>query len=100
MHWVPCAFNLARLNAGKSMAARMAMMAMTTNSSISVNAPRRWCGFLEEWNRGDGTLGINSIQKTIPALRQKTCVVENSLLADQFNIGGAGKSTLSVPPAP
>src|SRR6516164_4063601 len=32
---------LARFNAGNSMAARMAMMAMTTSSSISVNPARR-----------------------------------------------------------
>src|SRR5947208_738483 len=33
-----CALPLARDNAGKSIAARMAMIAMTTNSSISVKA--------------------------------------------------------------
>src|ERR1700682_5117517 len=35
----PWAFAFALLKAGRIMAARMAMMAMTTNSSISVNAP-------------------------------------------------------------
>jgi hypothetical protein len=35
------AFRLARDKAGKSMAARIAMMAITTNSSISVKPPRR-----------------------------------------------------------
>jgi hypothetical protein len=34
------AFNLALDSAGKSRAARMAMMAMTTNSSIKVKAPQ------------------------------------------------------------
>jgi hypothetical protein len=40
---VRIALDLARANAGKSIAANMAMMAMTTNSSIKVNAgaPRR-----------------------------------------------------------
>ena len=33
-----CALNFARDNAGKSIAARIAIMAMTTNSSINVNA--------------------------------------------------------------
>src|SRR6185503_16633508 len=37
---MPWAFSLARLKAGNNMAARMAMMAMTTSSSISVNARR------------------------------------------------------------
>jgi protein-S-isoprenylcysteine O-methyltransferase Ste14 len=41
MHWMPWALVLALLNAGNSIAARMAMMAMTTNSSIKVNAPAR-----------------------------------------------------------
>jgi hypothetical protein len=33
-----CAFALAAASAGNSIAAKMAMMAITTNSSISVNA--------------------------------------------------------------
>ena len=37
MQPMPCAFCLALANAGSSMAARMAMMAMTTSSSIKVN---------------------------------------------------------------
>ena len=36
MHWMPWALSLARVKAGKSRAARMAMMAMTTSSSINV----------------------------------------------------------------
>jgi hypothetical protein len=40
MQEMPVAFALALLRAGKSMAARIAMMAMTTNNSINVNAPR------------------------------------------------------------
>jgi hypothetical protein len=36
----PNAFSLALANAGRSMAARMAMMAITTKSSISVKARR------------------------------------------------------------
>jgi hypothetical protein len=35
-HWIPCALALALDKAGKSRAARMAMIAMTTNSSIKV----------------------------------------------------------------
>src|ERR1035441_7781646 len=44
MHCTPCAFSLARDNAGSSSAARIAMMAMTTSSSMSVNprAGRAW----------------------------------------------------------
>ena len=38
MQTIRWAFASARLNAGKSKAARMAMMAMTTNNSIKVNA--------------------------------------------------------------
>jgi hypothetical protein len=37
MHWIECAFCLALASAGKSSAARMAMMAITTSSSIRVN---------------------------------------------------------------
>ena len=36
---VALAFSLARDNAGRSIAARMAMMAITTSSSINVNPP-------------------------------------------------------------
>src|ERR1035441_10672402 len=39
-----CALALARESAGSSNAASMAMMAMTTNSSMSVNARRRRLG--------------------------------------------------------
>src|SRR5262245_60013676 len=38
MHCNPCAFNFALPSTGRSMAARMAMMAMTINSSIKVKA--------------------------------------------------------------
>ena|ERR1022692_2884464 len=41
MHKIPLAFNLALLRAGSSMAARNAMMAMTTSSSIKVKPRRR-----------------------------------------------------------
>src|SRR5262245_17899747 len=37
---MPCAFVFALARAGKSMPAKMAMMAMTTRSSIKVNAAR------------------------------------------------------------
>ena len=36
-HEIPWARSFALLNAGSSMAAKIAMMAMTTNSSINVN---------------------------------------------------------------
>src|ERR1051325_5970640 len=39
---MPWALVLALLNAGNSMAARMAMMAMTTSSSINVKPDRFW----------------------------------------------------------
>src|SRR5204862_2975660 len=38
-HWVRRAFSRAAANAGSSMAAKMPMIAMTTNSSISVKPP-------------------------------------------------------------
>src|SRR5947208_685956 len=41
VHMVARAFSRAWANTGKRMAARMAMMAITTRSSISVNAERR-----------------------------------------------------------
>src|SRR5262245_41690883 len=40
VHWVRWAFSLAPDKAGSSIAARMAMMAMTTSSSMSVNPVR------------------------------------------------------------
>src|SRR5260370_7058392 len=42
-HWVRLACSLALARAGNSIAARMAMMAITTSSSINVNA-LRWPG--------------------------------------------------------
>ena len=39
-HWACLALALARANAGSNMAARIAMMAMTTSSSMSVKAGR------------------------------------------------------------
>jgi hypothetical protein len=40
MHFIPCAFALALLKAGNNIAARMAMIAMTTRSSIKVKPTR------------------------------------------------------------
>src|SRR4051812_22220809 len=40
MHWMPCARIFAWLKAGNNKAARMAMMAITTRSSIRVKASR------------------------------------------------------------
>src|SRR5215831_16289940 len=40
VHWMRLAANFALAKAGKSIAARMAMMAMTTRSSMSVNPVR------------------------------------------------------------
>jgi hypothetical protein len=41
MHTMPCALFFAPANAGSNIAAKMAMMAITTNSSIRVNARDR-----------------------------------------------------------
>src|SRR5689334_2360130 len=41
MQWTPCALHLARDSAGSNMAARMAMMAITTSNSIRVNPVTR-----------------------------------------------------------
>ncbi len=40
MHWMPCAFCLALAKAGSSIAAKIAIMAMTTSNSIKVNPSR------------------------------------------------------------
>src|SRR5580765_4944096 len=40
-HWMPCAFVFDLLNAGSSRPARMAIIAITTSSSISVKAEAR-----------------------------------------------------------
>src|SRR5712664_1849635 len=40
MHVIPCALSFARDSAGSSSAARIAMIAMTTSSSMRVNAER------------------------------------------------------------
>ena len=41
MHCTPWAFSLARVRAGSSSAARIAIMAITTSNSMSVNPPER-----------------------------------------------------------
>jgi hypothetical protein len=46
MHFARLPFSFALDNAGKSMEARIAMMAITTNSSISVNATARDAAFM------------------------------------------------------
>ena len=46
------ALALARVNAGSSIAARMAMIAITTSSSIRVNPPREWAVSLLDLFRG------------------------------------------------
>src|SRR5436309_2899730 len=40
MHWMPCALAFVFASVGSSRLARMAMIAMTTSSSINVNARR------------------------------------------------------------
>jgi hypothetical protein len=52
------ALALAFESAGNSIAARMAMMAMTTSSSISVKPPRRVQGFMNE-QTGDVNFCMN-----------------------------------------
>src|SRR5690242_844323 len=44
---MPCALDLARVKAGKSRAARIAMIAITTSNSIKVK-PRRWTGVFDD----------------------------------------------------
>src|SRR6266850_1248796 len=46
MHWIACALTLARARAGSNMAARIAMMAMTTSSSIRVKPVQLDLGLL------------------------------------------------------
>jgi hypothetical protein len=51
MQFIKYALRLAAASAGSKIAAKMAMMAMTTSSSISVKAARRltlWSVFLEK----------------------------------------------------
>ena len=52
MHWTRLDFSLALLNAGNSKLARMAMMAITTSNSMSVNARLSFIGS----NKGRGGL--------------------------------------------
>src|ERR1700722_15738892 len=52
------AFSLADASAGKSIAARMAMMAMTTSSSMSVKARFDFKEFLKVFISSSGTFGI------------------------------------------
>src|SRR2546426_301881 len=46
IHLIPCALVLALARAGRSMLARIAIIAITTSSSIKVNAQRDWLGEL------------------------------------------------------
>ena len=59
MHPVCLAFSLALERAGKSMPARMAMMAMTTNSSMSVKP------FLEAVDREDFMGKMDSVIRVL-----------------------------------
>ena len=56
MHWIPWLCSLALVNAGSSIAANMAMMAMTTSNSINVNPPPRrgmvWLLWVMVFSRG------------------------------------------------
>lgn len=75
-HEVRLAFSLAALKAGNSMPARMAMIAMTTNHSIKVNA-NRGLGAGARQERGDPsetqdrsfafTAQVGSIPVSVPA---------------------------------
>ena len=58
MHWMPWALDFALPKAGKSMPAKMAMMAITTKSSISVKPDRRpdLCDRVDE--DGDGFMDV------------------------------------------
>ena len=47
MHWIAWALTFALLNAGNNIAVRIAIMAITTRSSMSVNA---WRGFRPEFD--------------------------------------------------
>src|SRR5215831_5139857 len=53
--WTPQAFSFAFVRAGKSMAARMAIMAMTTSSSIKVK-PREQTREAEEFGGADDSV--------------------------------------------
>jgi hypothetical protein len=57
MHLMRWALTFARDNAGNSSAARMAMMAMTTNNSINVNPRREFPPktAFRGWLNGDGS---------------------------------------------
>jgi hypothetical protein len=59
MHWIPWAFSLARLKAGKSIAARMAMIAITTKSSMRVKPLLAPAG--EPGNRKPGPEGPRQV---------------------------------------
>src|SRR5512146_383658 len=70
MQVIACALDLALERAGSSIAARMAMMAMTTSSSMSVKASKR--ERLAGWFSGTATmvsLGFDSIQVQSAFLR-------------------------------
>lgn len=65
-HWVRLALSLARLNAGRSIPARMAMMAMTTSSSMSAKA---------RFGQATGCFGDSPLGGSAPLAYSKTMLL-------------------------
>src|SRR5437016_2248136 len=86
MHMIPWAFIFALDNAGSNMAARMAIMAMTTSSSISVKARTRFRnpGWRRQMRRSDWHF-LNSIfirgSKDRLAVQNDHDLAEESIMA-------------------
>src|SRR5882672_11994027 len=72
IHWAPLALHLALDKAGNNMAARMAMMAITTSNSIRVKPARSTCEreLSGEILRRSGVLGFMVLHTTTEAPKE------------------------------
>src|SRR6188508_3323557 len=91
MHMIPCAFVLALARAGRSMLARIAIMAMTTSNSIRVK-PRAIC-------RAEGVRGwvINIGRDCLDSL---FCIVAEGPVLRQGCVYGHSDSNWNAKAAP
>src|SRR5688500_1532257 len=92
MQWMPWALVLALARAGRSMPARIAMMAMTTSSSISVNAPTRVVRLiLRLVIKLFGLSKLYRLASMLSILRIRGCGTSVRSLAQFLEDGGRGR---------
>src|SRR5215472_646234 len=72
MHWMPAAFSLARVIAGRSMDARIAIIAITTSNSMSVKPLSDDGGFnIVRYPLGRNLLGLMQRGNAVDSIRSR-----------------------------